>query len=96
MAPPTPHAPGSVPPRHWSPKQQPVHVFGPQAGCTHVCCGEHVRFELSQCWHDCPFRPHSLGSVPAKHVLPSQQPLQVPGSQTATGLPQAWRVESQS
>jgi hypothetical protein len=91
-----PHAAGSVPERHSSPKQQPLHVCEPHGGCTQVCCGEHARLELSQCRQAWPFRPHSFGSVPTRHSLPSQHPLQVEGSQTATVLPHAWSVGSQS
>lgn len=80
--PPLPHAVSSVPTTHVVPTQQPPpHVSGPQVGvpshrppapgsAVHVCP------VLVQLWHCCPLAPQVVSSVPARHWLPTQQPLQ--------------------
>ncbi len=68
--------------------------MAPQGACAH-CWLLHVSPSFAQCWQVLPAKPHSFGSEPAKHTLPSQHPPQSAESHDVTGLPQAWRVASQ-
>jgi hypothetical protein len=57
---------------------------GPHVGCgMHAPplgkVGPHVSPNSWQFWHDAPPPPHCVGSKPARHVLPTQQPLQFAG-----------------
>src|ERR1700722_11021413 len=81
---------------HSVPKQQPAQLDGPQegGGFTHSPPVQ-TRPSFWHAWHVIPPNPHSFGSTPAKHVLPTQHPLQVWGLHWVIGSAHAWWVASQ-
>jgi hypothetical protein len=91
ISPPFPHAAGVVATTQLLPTQQPGQLAALQVtGTWHVrssgCpVGTHVRPVAVQFEHACPCLPHAFESLPVTHVLPSQQPPQLPGPHT--GVP---------
>lgn len=85
--PPLPHAVLSVPATQVVPTQQPPpQVSGPQFGVPSQRppapgSAVHVWPVLAQLWHCWPFAPQVVASVPGRHWLPTQQPLQFVESQ---------------
>jgi hypothetical protein len=97
--PPAPHAVGAPPPRQTGMgeppviPQQPLQLDGPQGGTAHV---PPVQTSLAgQVAHAPPPTPHPPTLVPVSHVLPLQQPLQLPGPHAVTCFSQTldWQVK---
>ena len=108
-APPLPHSARVVAITQALPAQQPAQFAGLHAGgAWHVrafACpsGSQILPVALQFAHAAPFVPHALASVPTTHVVPLQQPAQLPGPHAAVPWhcppvpdgPQAWPVAVQ-
>ena len=85
-----PHAMESLPATQVVPSQQPPQFWGPQVGVPSqrppapFGDGAQVRPVCVQLAHDSPRDPHAWLSLPPRHVLPTQQPLQLVASHFST------------